>query len=300
MATSFDGAHLLGHFDDAGLRGPYVIRATSCDNVGNCASTTETLTMPLRLAAASDLGFTRIGSPAKVVRKRVLVDFRYKRERRHGRIVKVRTGGHYQRIRLVIHANTRCGHKLVKTGPQRWREITVCRQLGLHVVTSTRVPHGKPFTVHGLLITTQGVPIASVPVSILTAPDNGLNQFAQVASATTDSGGAWSATLPPGPSRIIRAVYGGSATVLPASGQATVTVPARITLTASPHQVPWDGVVTFRGHLDGRRRATGRGCAQAADQAAAPLQPVRTGPVQNQRQGRLRCPLERGAPGSES
>ena len=251
MPTSFDGAHLLGHFDDAGLRGPYVIRATSCDNVGNCASTIETLTMPLRLAAASDLGFTRIGSPAKVVRKRVLVDFRYKRERRHGRIVKVRTGGHYQRIRLVIHANTRCGHKLVKTGQQRWREITVCRQLGLHVVTSRRVPHGKSFTVHGLLITTEGVPIANVPVSILTAPDNGLNQFAQVASTTTDSGGGWSATLPPGPSRIIRAVYAGSATVLPASGQATVTVPARIALTASPHQVPWDGVVTFRGHLEG-------------------------------------------------
>ena len=249
VPTSFDGSHLLGHFDDASLRGPYAIRATSCDNVGNCASTTEMLTMPLRLAAAADVGFARIGSPAKVVRKRVLIDFRYKRERRHGRVVKVRTGGHYQRIRLVIRANTRCGHKLVKTGPQRWREISVCRQLGLHVVTSTRVPYGKPVTVHGLLITTQGVPVASVPVSILTAPDNGLDQFAQVASATTNGTGAWSATLSPGPSRIIRAVYGGSATLLPAAGQATVTVPAHITLTASPHKVPWDGTVTLRGHL---------------------------------------------------
>ena len=116
-------------------------------------------------------------------------------------------------------------------------------------MTSTRVPYGKPVTVHGLLITTQGVPVASVPVSILTAPDNGLDQFAQVASATTDSTGAWSATLSPGPSRIIRAVYGGSATLLPAAGQATVTVPAHITLTASPHKVPWDGTVTLRGHL---------------------------------------------------
>jgi hypothetical protein len=249
MPTSFDGAHLLGHFDDAGLRGPYVIRATSCDNVGNCASATETLTMPLRLAAASDVGFTKIGSPAQVVEKRVLVDYRHKRERRHGRIVRVRVGGHYRIVRLVIRANTRCGHKLVKTGPQRWREISVCRQLGLRVVTSTRVPYGKPFTVHGLLITTQGVPVASVPVSILTAPENGLDQFAQVASATTDSTGAWSATLSPGPSRIIRAVYGGSATLLPAAGQATVTVPAHITLTASPRQVPWDGTVTLRGHL---------------------------------------------------
>ena len=144
VPTSFDGSHLLGHFDDASLRGPYAIRATSCDNVGNCASTTEMLTMPLRLAAAADVGFARIGSPAKVVRKRVLIDFRYKRERRHGRVVKVRKGGHYQRIRLVIHANNRCGHKLVKTGQQRWREISVCRQLGLHVVTQHPRPgHGK-------------------------------------------------------------------------------------------------------------------------------------------------------------
>ena len=251
MPTSFDGAHLLGHFDDAGLRGPYAIRATSCDNVGNCASTTETLTMPLRLAAASDVGFAKIGSPAKVVRKRVLVDFHYKRERRHGRIVKVRTGGHYRRIRLVIRANTRCGHKLVKTGPQRWREITVCRQLGLHVVTSTRVAYGKPFTVHGLLITTQGVPVAGVPVSILTAPDNGLNQFSQAASATTDSSGAWTRDPAAGPSRIIRAVYGGSATVLPAAGQATVTVPAQITLTASSAPGPLGRSDRLRGHLDG-------------------------------------------------
>ncbi len=251
MPTSFDGAHLLGHFDDAGLRGPYAIRATSCDNVGNCASTTETLTMPLRLGAASDVGFAKIGSPAKVVRKRVLVDFHYKRERRHGRIVKVRIGGRYRRIRLVIRANTRCARKLVKTGLQRWREITVCRQLGLHVVTRTRVAYGKPFTVHGLLITTQGVPVAGVPVSILTAPANGLNQFSQATSATTDSSGTWTATLPPGSSRIIQAVYGGSATVLPAAGQASVSVPAKITLSANSRTVPWNGVLVLRGHLNG-------------------------------------------------
>ncbi len=104
---------------------------------------------------------------------------------------------------------------------------------------------------HGLLVTAQGAPIPNVPVSILTAPVNGLNQFTPAATVTTTSTGAWTATLPAGPSRIIRAVYGGSATLLPAAGQATVTVPARITLTASPHKVPWDGVVTLRGRLEG-------------------------------------------------
>jgi hypothetical protein len=59
------------------------------------------------------------------------------------------------------------------------------------------------------------------------------------------------AKLRPGPSRIIRAVYGGSPVVLPAAGQASVNVPAKITLSASSRRVPWDGIVTLRGHLEG-------------------------------------------------
>jgi hypothetical protein len=251
VPTSFDGAHLLAHMNDAGLHGPYAVRATSCDNVGNCATTTETLTMPLRLPAASDVGFATIGTPAKVVREQVLVGFHYKRERRHGKFVNVRVGGHYRTIRIVIPANTRCGHKLVKTGPHLWQETTVCRPLGFHAITTKLVPYGRPVTVHGLLVTNQGVPVASAPVDILTAPANGLGQFTQAATAVTTASGAWTAQLPPGPSRVIRTVYPGSATVLPATGQATVKVPARITLSASSRTVPWNGLVTLRGRLEG-------------------------------------------------
>jgi hypothetical protein len=251
LPASVSGAHLLSRFDDAGLHGPYTVVATSCDNVGNCATTRETLTMPLRLSAASDVGFAKIGTPTRVVRERVLVDFRLKRERRHGQVVEVETGGHYRTVRIVIGANSRCADKLVKTGPHRWQEITVCRPLKLSVIRSEQVPYGRSFTVHGLLVTTAGVPVANVPVSILTAADNGLARFTQSATATTTSTGAWRATLPPGPSRIIRAVYGGSATLLPATGQAIVGVPARIALSARPLTVPWEGVVTLRGHLEG-------------------------------------------------
>jgi hypothetical protein len=242
---------VLAHVNDAGLRGPYAVRATACDNVGNCATTTETLTMPLRLPAAADVGFAKIGTPAKVVRERVLVGFHYKRERRHGRFVKVLIGGHFRTIRIVIPANTRCAQKLVETGPHLWQETTVCRPLGLHVVGTKQVPYGKPFAMHGLLVTTQGVPVANAPVDILTAPANGLERFTTAATATTTASGAWTAELPPGPSRIIRTVYGGSATVLPAAGHATVNVPARITLSASSRSVPWDGILTLRGHLTG-------------------------------------------------
>ena len=38
-----NGAQLAAHFDDIHRTGPYVFRGTSCDNAGNCASTTEQL-----------------------------------------------------------------------------------------------------------------------------------------------------------------------------------------------------------------------------------------------------------------
>jgi hypothetical protein len=251
LPTSFDGEHLLATLDDAGLHGPYTVRATSCDQVGNCASTTESLTLPLRLPAVSDVSFAKIETPARVVRKRVLVGFHYRRERRHGHLVKIRVGGHYRRIRIVIGANQRCGHRRVRTGPRRWRQVNVCRAIKLHIVAARRVAHGRPVTVHGLLVTGPGVPIAHGPVQVLTAPDNGLNQFGLAAAATTSSNGSWTAKLPAGPSRIIRAVYGGSATVLPASGTASVSVPARIELSITPRTIPWDGAVTIHGRLVG-------------------------------------------------
>jgi hypothetical protein len=252
LPTSFDGgAHLLSGFDDAGIHGPYTIRATSCDNVGNCASTSETLTMPLRLEAASDVGFATISSPAKVVTMRVWVGAPSKQHARHPNLAHGKRRGHYVRVRVVIRANRRCAHKLVKIGRRRWREVTACRPLKVHVVNTKTVAYGEPFMVHGLLMTTQGVPLANAPVSILTAPNNDLNQFSQAATATTNNAGEWSATLPPGPSRIIRAVYGGSGTALPAAGSASVRVRARITLRVSSRHLGWNGVLVLRGHLDG-------------------------------------------------
>jgi hypothetical protein len=88
-------------------------------------------------------------------------------------------------------------------------------------------------------------------VSILTAPDNGLNAFSQAAAVTTGPDGGWTATLPAGPSRTIRAYYAGSPTILPATGQATVTVPARIALSITPAAVRWSGAVSISGQLEG-------------------------------------------------
>ena len=107
-------------------------------------------------------------------------------------------------------------------------------------------------TLHGLLMSSAGLPIAGQPVAILTAPDNGSNAFTQAAAVTTGPDGSWTATLPPGPSRIIEASYPGSPTILPATGYATVITPAKIKLTSvTPDRTPWGSTVRITGRVLG-------------------------------------------------
>jgi hypothetical protein len=114
------------------------------------------------------------------------------------------------------------------------------------------VPFGRPVSLHGLLMSDAGLPIAGQPVSILTAPDNGSNAFTQAAAVTTGPDGSWTATLAPGPSRIIEASYAGSPTILPATGSATVITPAKIVLTrVTPDRTPWGHTVTITGRVLG-------------------------------------------------
>lgn len=53
----------------------------------------------------------------------------------------------------------------------------------------------------------------------MTAPDNGQGKFALAQAVTTGADGRWSARLPPGPSRLVEAVYPGSPTNEPATSQ---------------------------------------------------------------------------------
>ena len=100
--------------------------------------------------------------------------------------------------------------------------------------TKKRVGYGRGTTVTGWLGTASGVAIGGVPVEILTAPNNGQGQFIVAAAAKTAADGAWSAQLGPGPSRLVEAVYGGSASLLPVtSTPVELNVPARITLSVS-------------------------------------------------------------------
>jgi hypothetical protein len=90
-------------------------------------------------------------------------------------------------------------------------------------------------------------------VQILTAPDDGQGAFTPVGVATTAPDGSWSASLPPGPSRLVEASYGGGPDLEPSlSGTVQEAVPAKIKLLrVLPHRVAWGGNVRIIGQLDG-------------------------------------------------
>ncbi|HLY49561.1 MAG TPA: carboxypeptidase-like regulatory domain-containing protein [Solirubrobacteraceae bacterium] len=115
-----------------------------------------------------------------------------------------------------------------------------------------RVAYGKRVVVEGRLTTSAGAPIPSAPISILAAANNGLSDYRQAASAKTDATGAWSVTLPAGPSRLISAVYSGSATIQSSRADGTVTVPAEVrVLRVWPRHVKWGGRVHVEAQLLG-------------------------------------------------
>jgi hypothetical protein len=123
-----------------------------------------------------------------------------------------------------------------------------------HLVSESklRVRYGRKATVSGVL-SVSGGGLGGQSVAILAAPNNGTGQYAQIASATTSATGAWTATIPAGPSRLIEASYAGSGTTEPAtSAPITLTVPAKIRITSiRPSHVAWGSTIKISGELFG-------------------------------------------------
>ena len=161
LPTQFDGSHLIARFDDSVLaHGSWMIQATSCDAAGNCASTDETLTLPVRLASASAVGFGKIVNPlrAKKVKERVRVGWHWKTVRRHGHKVRIKVGGHFKTI-TVIKRTEQCTHKRVKVGKHRWKIKRVCHPPRIKLTKTKTVGYGRPVTISGIAFTSQGVPL---------------------------------------------------------------------------------------------------------------------------------------------
>jgi hypothetical protein len=181
---------------------------------------------------------------------------------RHGKLVRVHRRAHTKRVKV-----TKCRERFVKrkvielVKVKRHGKVVVVKRTKIEKVpvppqavssSTKRVSYGKGATVSGILATTGGIALAGRTVEILTAPNNQLGQWSQAAIVTTAPDGTWSATLPPGPSRLVEASYAGDTTTLPStSNTVMMVVPARIKITITPHQLPWNGVLTIHGHLAG-------------------------------------------------
>jgi hypothetical protein len=197
------------------------------------------------------------------VRKRVRVPAHWVTIRRHHKLVRV-----HRRGRTKVVKVTRCHVRIVKRRITVWvtvhrhgKLVRVKRKKVVRVPLfpryvsrpTLRVRHGHGTNVYGWLATADGDPLGGQMVRVLTAPDNGLGQFSQVAVARTSPTGWWIADLPPGPSRLVEAVYdGGPTTESSVSAPAKLTVPAEVKLLSVwPRRVPWGATVHLTGQLVG-------------------------------------------------
>ena len=287
LPATFTGSQVLAHFNDAGLHGTYSFRVQSCDNVGNCASSTRTLMLPVRVGAVSEVSIqkppaTRCASATEkhaAVASAARTSVPGWREvwQSGASALRLARGGRVHRLSATdLPSPIPGGNALASSSagdvtlplslprsqladataasapPKPASARQGCGTPTARLVGRARVGFGRRVTVHGLLMSTAGVPVAGQPVTVLTAPDNGSNAFTEAAAATTGPDGRWSATLPPGPSRIIEASYPGSPTILPATGSATVITPAKIVLrSVTPDRTPWGRTVRISGRVLG-------------------------------------------------
>jgi hypothetical protein len=231
--------------------------SNALDVNGNPArSSTASFSMTIRQPTEAAVSFSTLKDPLRCQRVTVRVPGKRRIVVRHGRKVSVR--GRATR-RRELRCKARTVARIVTVVERRHGKSVRVRQPERVVVLphhvnklQMTVPFGSGATVNGVLLTTNGTPIAGQSVEVLTAPNNGLRQFTPATSAVTSSAGTWTAHLPGGPSRLILASYGGSTTLEPiVSNTAQLTVPARIAVAITPRQLLWHGTITVHGHLVG-------------------------------------------------
>ena len=230
-----------------------IARNRAVDSSGRTAtSPVENWTLSIRQPSVSTVSFARIADTLQCAKQReaVRIPARWIIERVHGHQVRVRVPAQTRTIK-VVKCHPRVVKRRVFVGG-RWivKRIVV---LPRTVQRSTkRVRFGGTAVVSGWLGTSRGVALGGQRVDVITAPDNGEQAFRLAAMATTAADGTWSVRLPPGPSRIIRAIFGGSATIEPVSSStARVIVPGSVQLIIRPRHTHWGGTIAIDGRLRG-------------------------------------------------
>ncbi len=223
-------------------------------------SATQAFNVSIRQPTAEAISFARIADAlrCRTVTVRVRVPGRLRTVTRHHKSVQVRGRAHVIRRReRRCHART-VRRRVVVIVRRHGRPARVHKVIRVvvapHSVLRSRltVRHGGATTVSGYLGLPSGAPLGGRGVQVLAAPDDGSGRFAPIATVTSSADGAWTARIPPGPSRLLEAVYGGDATDEPAiSTPVRLTVPAKIRLLSVTPRVPWGGTVRIAGRLYG-------------------------------------------------
>ena len=215
-------------------------------------SAVQTWRMTIREPSVSTVSFARVVNALRCTKHR-------DRVRVPARWVTVTFHGHKQRIRVpaetrtvtVVHCHARIVRRRVLVHGH-WRVKRVVLLPHTVRVSTKTVRLGARTTISGWLGTDHGNAIAGQRVLIQTAPDTGGDAYKTAAVATTAPDGSWSATVRAGPSRVVRALYGGTPTLEPStSTTAHIVVPASVSLDVSPRHTHWGGTIRLNGRLGG-------------------------------------------------
>jgi hypothetical protein len=223
------------------------------DALGHVATSAPTTwTLSIREPSVSTVAFSRVVDAlrCKSRRESVRIPARWVTGRSQGRPVRVKVPAQTRTIK-VVRCHPRIVRRRIRVDGQWYVERIVVLP---HTVrgTSRRVRFGASTTVSGWVGTAQGNALGGQTVQILAAADDGLGRFSPIGVATTGADGSWTASLPAGPSRILQAVYPGSATIEPSTSQlAHVIVPASLRLNVRPRTTHWGSTIAIAGQLRG-------------------------------------------------
>ena len=216
------------------------------------SSTPAAWTLRIRQPSVSTVSFARVADAlrCRTARERVSIPAHWVSGSSHGHRVRVRLPAETRTVKVQ-----RCHPRVVLVRHRSHGRTRVQRILLLpHTVqqSAEHVGYGRSTAVSGWLGTAQGDALAGQTVEVIAAPDDGVGHFAPVATTMTAPNGSWTATVPRGPSRVLRALYVGSSTVEPsASGLVRVSVPASAQLGVRPRLTRWGHTIRIAGRLRG-------------------------------------------------
>lgn len=216
------------------------------------SSPTASWTLSIRAPAVTTVAFAGVADALRCHSERELVRIptRWVTAYHGGHKLKVKVPAQTRRVK-VVHCHPRVVSRRIRIHGH-WRAVRAVVLPHQILLQTKRVRPGAWPTVDGWLGTTDGNALGGQTVRILAAPDNGSTRFSQVAATTTAANGSWSVRIPPGPSRLVVAAYGGAPTVEPAlSISARVIVPASVTLRIAPRRTHWGGRIRISGRLQG-------------------------------------------------